>query len=61
MSNMSYCRFQNTVQDLKDCVDALYDIDGNLAELSKEEQRAASQLLVLCGQLYLDFIEGTEE
>lgn len=56
MSNTSYCRFQNTLQDLKDCVDALYDIDGNLAELSKEEQRAASQLLALCRQLYFDFI-----
>ncbi len=37
MSNMSYCRFQNTLRDLKDCLDALCDIDGNLSELSKEE------------------------
>jgi len=25
MSNMSYCRFENTAKDLEDCVDALYN------------------------------------
>ncbi len=25
MSNMSYCRFENTARDLEDCVDALYN------------------------------------
>ena len=49
MSNMSYCRFQNTAKDLKDCVNAIQDneiydlssdheVDGleKLLELSKE-------------------------
>jgi hypothetical protein len=54
MSNMSYVRFQNTLQDLRDCADALEEIDGNLAELSKEEARAANALIELCAYI----IEG---
>jgi hypothetical protein len=48
MSNMSYVRFQNT---LRDCGDALEDIDGNLAELSKEEARAANALIRMCSEI----------
>lgn len=48
MGNMNYCRFQNTRPDLEDCVEALEDIDFNLAELSKEEARAANALIELC-------------
>ena len=51
MSNMSYCRFQNTLPDLRDCADALDDIAGALAELSKEEARAADELIQLCMQI----------
>ena len=34
MGNMSYCRFQNTLQDLQDCYDNLPngDLSGNEAE-----------------------------
>ena len=31
MSNMSYCRFQNTVQDLQDCYDNIDDSDLSAA------------------------------
>lgn len=48
MSNMSYCRFQNALPDLADCVEALEDIGFNLSELSKDEQRAADELIQLC-------------
>jgi hypothetical protein len=51
MSNMSYCRFQNTLQDLRDCADALDEIEGNLAELNKEEARAADALILLCREI----------
>jgi hypothetical protein len=51
MSNMSYVRFQNTLQDLRDCANALEEIDGNLAELSKEEARAANALIQLCADI----------
>lgn len=48
MANMSYCRFQNTLGDLRDCADALDEgvlHDGNLGE---EEQQAAERLVALC-------------
>lgn len=40
--NMSYCRFQNTLQDLKDCYDNLPD--GNL---SHAEAAAFAELVAL--------------
>ena len=43
MSNMSYCRFQNTSMDLGDCVDALensWDLD-----LSTDEVNGLENLL----------------
>jgi hypothetical protein len=48
MSNMSYCRFQNTALDLADCKDALEEItDGIAAPLSLDEVRAAKRLASL--------------
>lgn len=58
MSNMSYCRFQNTLRDLKDCLDALCDIDGNLSELSKEEAQAADSLILVCEEIAGNFAQS---
>ena len=58
MSNMSYCRFQNTLRNLKDCLDALCDIDGNLSELSKEEARAADNLILVCEEIAGNFAQS---
>jgi hypothetical protein len=55
MSNMSYVRFQNTLRDLRDCGDALDEIQGNLAELSKEEAQAANQLIQMCADIANSF------
>lgn len=43
MANMSYCRFQNTLLDLKDCLWHLQDND-----LSQEEQDARTVLIQIC-------------
>lgn len=51
MSNMSHCRFQNTTQDLQDCIDALdtmlnnngKDEDGET--LSKNEENAMIDMI----------------
>jgi hypothetical protein len=43
MSNMAYCRFQNTVLDLQDCFDSM-----NESDLSEEETRAKERLIKLC-------------
>ena len=55
MSNMSYCRFRNTLSDLHDCGDALDDIGGDLSELSEEEAAAAKRLIAMCRQIADDF------
>ena len=55
MANMSYCRFQNTLKDLQDCFDALYE--ENLEDLSQEELRSAQRMLDLCEQ----FVEEHSE
>lgn len=51
MSNMSYCRFQNTLGDLQDCAEAIHDTD-----LSEEEKQARKELIDLCR----DIVEETE-
>lgn len=55
--NMSYCRFQNTLEALRECVDALDEIDYDLKELSSEEGRAAQKLARLCQQ-FADDVGG---
>lgn len=48
MSNMSYCRFQNTLHDLVDCEQAIEDLLAGDEELSNEELAAAKQLVESC-------------
>ena len=50
MANMSYCRFQNTVDDVQDCYDHMDDED-----LSPEETRARERLIRLCGHITDDY------
>jgi len=49
MSNMSYCRFENTLEDLRDCRDNLTD-----PELSKEEFKARKKLIKVCREIVED-------
>lgn len=51
MSNMSYCRFQNTVRDLSECQDALETLFGGEEPLSKEELDAAKRLVACCANI----------
>ena len=37
MSNMSYCRFENTLRDYEDCLTALKNGDASNSKLSQEE------------------------
>jgi hypothetical protein len=54
---MSYCRFQNTADDLQDCYDNM-DNDG----LSFEEHTARWRLIRLCIKIAADYEdEGTQE
>ena len=45
--NMSYCRFRNTLEDLKDCLEALNSGEIELVE----ELRAARDLLEICQEI----------
>ncbi|MGO1069662.1 hypothetical protein [Lysobacter sp. CA199] len=49
MTNMSYCRFQNTALHLKVCEEVLEDLaDGDPERLSDEELEAAKRLVASC-------------
>ena len=50
MANMSYCRFQNTLRDLKDCYEHIDDDD-----LSQDEIKARKKLIVLCTDISNDY------
>ena len=54
MSNMSYCRFENTLADLRDCENNM-----NESDLSKEEKRARIELIQICERIANDY--GDEE
>lgn len=43
MANMSYCRFENTLSDLRDCYRSIDDTD-----LSEREARFRKNLIELC-------------
>jgi len=55
MANMSYCRFENTYQDLKDCLKSLNQND--LEDLSNSEREFAIKLVKMCSFISQDFLE----
>ena len=50
MSNMSYCRFENTARDLRDCLQAIEN--GELDDLSSYERDGLEQLLSDCEEMF---------
>lgn len=56
MSNMSYCRFENTYNDLIDCEDHVNDDD-----LDAEEKRYRDKLVVVCRRIINSIDEDDEE
>jgi hypothetical protein len=56
MGNMSYCRFENTARDLRDCLDAIQNND--LKEMSGYEMNGFLALVEVCktiASIYEDF------
>jgi hypothetical protein len=49
MGNMSYCRFENTFNDLRDCYNNMED------DLSGSEKRCRQQLIDLCKRISDEF------
>lgn len=55
MSNMSYCRFENTFGDLDDCYEHLFDND-----LSETEKMYRDRLVRMCQQIASETEEEDE-
>ena len=53
MSNMSYCRFENTTLDVLDCINAING--GEINDLSRDEQRAFVNLIMQCKEVAENF------
>lgn len=53
MANMSYCRFENTANDLRDCVYAIEEGEYNNG-ISKTEKRGLEEIFELAHQLVND-------
>lgn len=51
MGNMSYCRFENTLSDLRDCYNNIDD------DLSGSEREYRQQLIELCTSISDEFGE----
>ena len=49
MANMSYCRFENTYDDLQDCS---YNMDDNLSESEEEYRKLLIELCVEIAENY---------
>jgi len=60
MSNMSYCRFRNTVADLEDCQEAL-ETEDEFEDMDEDEKAAMKRLVRLCGEIYEEFGHLAEE
>jgi hypothetical protein len=61
MSNMSYCRFENTARDLADCVSAVNR--GEINELNEYEVQGLINIISLCNDMLEneDYIHETIE
>ena len=55
---MSYCRFENTFRDLKDCQEALND---GLDKLYESERKFAKWLIEACKEISDDHYNEREE
>ena len=65
MSNMSYCRFENTTRDMSDCIDALEEADWNMDSLKQDasedyEQPAMDRFIKLCRRV-VRIVGSTDE
>jgi hypothetical protein len=52
MANMSYCRFENTLRDLRDC---FHNMDSD--DLSQSEFYARKHMIELCMSIACDYVD----
>ena len=58
MPNMSYCRFENTVKDMQDCLNAIEDRE--VSNLSDYEVKALQHFLEL-GRVIVDYEDDIQQ
>ena len=51
MGNMSYCRFRNTLGDLRDCLSVM----DETTHLGEEETAARQRLISLCSRIAREY------
>lgn len=54
MSNMGYCRFENTYNDLLDCYESM---DVSEEKLNPSEEKYRQKIINLCKDIVGDFAE----
>jgi hypothetical protein len=58
MSNMSYCKYRNTLKDLQDCHYSINeDLQEGREELGREEWEAMQEIISLCKEIAEDHEE----
>ena len=55
MANMDYCRFENTLPDLRDCYDHLDEVD-----LSETEQKDRRRIIKICCEIAQDYSDEVD-
>lgn len=58
MANMSYCRFENTLEDLRDCYDHM---DDDASDMNEYEIPAREKLIELCVTIARDYGDLEED
>lgn len=61
MANMSYCRFENTLHDLVDCVNALDGVVYDGESISEREWKYAKRMKEWCERFIETFDDIAEE
>ena len=56
MANMGYCRFENTLRDLRDCYS---NMDSD--DLSQSEFYARKQMIELCWDIYSEYCNNIDD
>lgn len=60
MANMSYCRFENTLHDLVDCVNALDGVVYDGESISEREWKYAKRMKEWC-ERFVETFEDIDE
>ena len=59
MGNMSYCRFENTADDLRDCLNAINNNEH--FDLNRDEMKGLLSIIEDARELYYMFGDQTDE